>query len=275
MKKFLFVLIFIAFAYHSNSQIDKSKLTGNWLKIKTETLDGRDTCGNFGTSNDYMRFSFTQNKLWFARTPYNLDESIDFKFDNDTIITSMHHANSALFETYYFIEKIDDNELVLKTTFKNSDIRYFFKNQNCFKPKITDSVYQFDSDTIVIVRSLLMGPHIYANTPVSNAQAKEIFFPARPIYYGTEGFGYYIGQNLYFREKLKKNTFSKPIQVSFYIDFKGKVSNVQLLEGFQEYYDKQIIDLISNSNKKWIPNIIDNDNYKAKMTFTFFLYDKD
>ena len=65
-----------------------------------------------------------------------------------------------------------------------------------------------------------------------------------------------------------------PIKVSFIINNKGKVSDVQLIKGFKDYYDQQIINLIKKSNKKWIPTIIENPSDHVKMCYTFLLLDK-
>jgi hypothetical protein len=79
---------------------------------------------------------------------------------------------------------------------------------------------------------------------------------------------------LRFAEKLEKDKFSKPIKVSFIIDYKGNVSQVHLIESFNEYYDNQILKLVEKTNGKWIPVIIDSPNHSVRATFTFLIMEK-
>jgi hypothetical protein len=274
--KVYLIIVLITFTLPGNCQSLKSQLIGSWVKLKTETLDEKDTCGNYGLSNDYLRFSFTKKKISFARAPWDMGDEMNYIIDHDTIETPMHNLNYVFQETYYYIEKINDTDLILLTTFDGKTIRYILKNQSCFKPEQFNGLYQFDNDTIVIVR--IPDSHFqnhYFTKPYSFESATERFFLPRPIYKNnTRFFKEYICYNLRFKEPIEKDVYSKPIKVSFLIDNTGKVSEIKLLKGFIEYYDKQIIKLIKKTNKKWIPTIIEAPNIFVKMTYTFIIIDK-
>jgi len=251
----------------------KNNLVGSWVKIKTTTLEGKDTCGNFGQSDDFLRISFSKRNITFSRTPWDRGDQIPYSIDHDTIITPMHKLNYAFQETYYYPEKIDSTDLILKTTYKGKSIIYYLKNQSSFRPHLIDNQFQFDNDTIIIVRA--PAPIIQFSTkPYSNATASDRFFTLRPIFNSDMFFKEYICYNLYFNKKLEKDKYSKPIKVSFVIDYKGKVSQVHLIESFNEYYDKQIIKLIEKTDKKWIPLIIDSPDHSVKAIFTFLIIEK-
>lgn len=275
MRKILIIVIFISIAISSNSQSLKSKLTGSWVKIKTETVEGKDTCGNYGLSHDYLRISFNKNKISFAKAPWDKGDVMTYTIDHDTVETAMHNLNYVFQETYYFVVKINDTNLILETTFNGKIIRYILKNQSCFKSKPIDGLYQFDNDTIIIVRSPASSfQNHYFNKPYSYESASERYFLPRPIYNNTYFLKEYICYNLRFKEPIVKDIFSKPIKVSFTINNKGKVSDIQLIKGFQDYYDKQIINLIKKTNKKWIPRIIETPSDLIKMSYTFLLLEK-
>jgi hypothetical protein len=275
MRKILIIVVFISVAISSNSQSLKSKLTGSWVKIKTETVEGKDTCGNYGLSRDYLRISFNKNKISFARAPWDKGDEMVYIIDHDTIETAMHNLNYVFQETYYLVVKINDTNLILETTFNGKNIRYILKNQGCFKSKPIDGLYQFDNDTILIVRSPdSFSPNHYFNKPYSYESASERYFLPRPIYNNTYFFKEYICYKLRFKEPIVKDIFSMPIKVSFTINNHGKVSDVQLIKGFQDYYDQQIINLIKKTNKKWIPRIIENPSDHVKMSYTFLLLEK-
>jgi hypothetical protein len=275
MKKILIFHIFIFIAIAGISQSLKSKLIGSWVKIKTETLDGKDTCGSYGLADDYLRISFAKNKFYLARAPWDRGDEIYYKIDHDTIETAMHHLNYALQETYYFVEKINDTDLILSTTINGKIILYILKNQLCFKPIPIDGLYDIDNDTIIFVRS--HDPYFplrYLNNSYSNERASEKYFISRPIYNNINLFKEYICHSLSFKEPIAIDKFSKPIKVSYIIDYKGKVSDIKLVESFIDYYDQQIINLIRRTNKKWIPTIIELPSDNVKMTFTFLLLNK-
>lgn len=267
------ITLFIIISISCLSQSLKSNLVGNWVKIKTTTLEGKDTCGNFGLSDDFLKISFTKRNITFSRTPWDRGDQITYSIHQDTILTPMHKMSYVFQETYYYPEKIDSIDLILKTTFKGKSIIYYLKNQNSFRPHLIDSQFQFDNDTIIIVKtpsSILQ----YFTEPYSNATASDRFFTLRPIFNSNMFFKEYICYNLHFDKKLEKDKFSKPIKVSFVIDYKGKVSQVHLIESFNEYYDNQIIKLIEKTDRKWIPLIIDSPNYSVKATFTFLIIEK-
>ena len=280
MKKILLTSLLMTFSILSFAKVDRKKLLGDWVKIKTETLDGKEAKGKFGYSYQYLRFSFTKDKMSFAKTPYDDVLGMEYDIFRDTIQLSTHFAYYKLPETYYFIEKVDNNELILKANFENKDFRYFLKKQTGYQSKQTDSIYQFDNDTILIrSEPLLLGnsTHIHISKTFSaNALSQERYFYPRPLFEkdGECEFGNYLCWNLKYDGSLTKDEFSKPIKVSFLIDYKGRVSNIELLEGLQDYYNNQIITLISKTNKKWIPTIINKPHTYAKMIFTIILLDK-
>jgi hypothetical protein len=270
------ITLFIILSISSVSQSLKSNLVGSWVKIKTTTLEGKDTCGNYGLSNDFLIISFTKKNIRFSRSPWDLGDQIAYRIYHDTIITPMHNISYVFQETYYYPEKIDSTDLILRTTFKDKIIRYYLKNQDSYKPHLIDGQFQFDNDTIVIERIPSTYPkNLIYTVPFSNASASDKFFTLRPIFNDKMySFKEYINYNLRFAKKLEKDKFSKPIKVSFIIDYKGNVSQIHLIESFNEYYDKQILKLIEKTNRKWIPVIIDSPNHSVKATFTFLILEK-
>lgn len=269
------IALFIVLSISGVSQSLNSNLVGSWVKIKTTTLDGKDTYGNYGPSDDFLKISFTKRNIRFSRSPWDLGDQIAYRIYHDTIITPMHNISYAFQESYYYPEKIDSTDLVLRTTFKGKIIRYYLKKQDSFKPHLIDGQFQFDNDTIVIVRIPGSNPdNIIFTVPFSNATASDKFFTLRPIFNDKLLFKEYINYNLHFAEKLEKDKYSKPIKVSFIIDYKGNVSQIHLIESFNQYYDKQILKLIEKTNKKWIPVIIDSPDHSVKATFTFLIIEK-
>ncbi len=276
MRKIVLTSVLLTTYFLCFSQVDKHKVIGDWLRIKTETLEEKETKGKFGYSSEYLRISIKKNKMSFGMTPYDKGVEFDYDFDKDTIEMPFKNPFLHAPETYYFIENINDSILKLKTLFENSEIRYIFKNQKIFHPVLIDSLYQFNNDTIFLIRIPLSTPGYYDKTFVSKAFSNNNNFIPRPIYNNSGGssFGYYMSWNLKYDEKIVKFKFSKPIKISFLIDYKGRVSNIQLLESFNDFYDKQIIKLVTKTNKDWIPNIISNPNNYVKMIFTFVIIDK-
>jgi hypothetical protein len=274
MKKILLTSILINACVLCFAGIKSKNIIGDWVKIKTITLDGKAAKGKLGFSNQYLRLSFTKEIMSFSNKPY--DKGLYFKYDidHDTIETPMRYAIYKLPETYYFIEKADSSDLVLKATFENKVIRYYFKNQKIFRPRLENNMYTIDNDTILIIREQVTK---YLNKKyLSNAYTTLKFLYPRPLFNknGETIFGDYLAWNLNFNNELTKNKFSKPIKVSFLIDSKRNVSNIKLLERSQEFYDNQIIKLIARTNKGWIPSIINNPNNFVKMIFTIILIDK-
>ncbi len=275
MKKFFILFVFLYIVVTCFSQPLKKQLSGSWVKLKTETMDGRDTCGNYGLSGDYLRITFSKSKMMFARTPWDKGDEIMYNMKDSTIVTAMNGLNYVFQETYYDIEKINSTDLILKTTFKGKYIRYFFRNQNCFTTTATNGIYQFDNDTILIIR--MPSPHRkgdFYRECYSFSSVAERFMPARPIFKSDMFFHEYLGFKMTFDETMEKNKLSAPIKVSFLVNYKGIVSDVQILSHYEDNYDESIYNLICSTNKKWIPNIISDSGTNVKMIFTILLLDR-
>jgi hypothetical protein len=275
MQKLNIVILFSLISISINSQVDKNKLIGDWIKIKTLTLDGVKTNSKYGNSDDYLRFSFDKKYFEGAIIPYNKTLKVEYKIDHDTIELSFHAPYFTIPESYYYVEKLNDNELILTTKFENKDIKYFFINQKLFLPKLNDSLFIIDNDTIVIVKPNVKKEMYSAEYITNNAVKNKTSYYARPRYelnMGLNSFNKYLCDFLKFDDKLPSFELSTPIKVSFLINIKGEVSNVELLEGFNDYYDNQILRLIEKTNKDWDPTIIDNPNHYVKMIFTILIY---
>ena len=274
MKKFFVLFIFLYIGVTCFSQTLKKQLLGSWVKLKTETMDGRDTCGNYGLSGDYLRITFSKSKMMFARTPWDKGDEIMYNMKDSTIVTAMNGLNYVFQETYYDIEKINSTDLILKTTFKGKDIRYYLKNQNCYSSTPINGLYQFDNDTILIIRK--PNPHSkgdYFRECYSFSSVADRFMPARPIFNSDMFFHEYLGFKMNLDETMQKDKLSAPIQISFLIDYKGIVSDVQLLSHYKDSYDKSIYDLVCSTSKKWRPTIIGDPVTKVKMIYTILLID--
>lgn len=274
MKKIFVLTVLFSLAVSCISQSLKQQLLGSWVKLKTETMEGKDTCGNYGFSGDYLRVTFFKSKMLFARTPWDKGDEINYNLRDSRIETAMHGLNYAFQETYYDIEKINSTDLILKTTFKGQYIRYYFKNQNCFTSLAVDGMYQFDNDTILIIRK--PSPHTkgdYLRECYSFSSVADRFMAPRPIFKSAMFFHEYLGFKMSFDETMEKNKFSPPVKVSFLVNYKGEVSDVQLLSHYRDNYDRSIINLVSKTNKKWLPTIISDPGTKVKMIFTVLLID--
>ena len=96
---------------------------------------------------------------------------------------------------------------------------------------------------------------------------------SRPVFNSDMFFHEYLGFKMKFDETMEKNVLSAPIKISFLIDYKGIVSNVNLISHYKDNYDKSIYNLVCNTNKKWRPTIISGPETKVKMIYTIILLD--
>lgn len=274
MKAFFFILVLIYQYQILFGQINKDELIGNWVKTRLETVNGEETSGKFGESSQFLRISINENEIYFSITPFDEGYSLKYKIGHDSILVGFDTFNFAdidayLPEKFYIVEKIGLDKLILRTSYKNQDIRYHFQRQLGTKAKLNDSVFLCENDTLVLIRYLSNGSVSY----YTNCSATRDYFYAEPLFKGPVEFGNYLSHGLKRFARINRNEFSKPIKVSFYIDYLGKVSDVELVEGFKEYYDKQLLKLITATDKNWIPNILENPRQHAKMIFTFVLLD--
>ena len=63
---------------------------------------------------------------------------------------------------------------------------------------------------------------------------------------------------------IKKATL---FQVSFIVNEKGKVENVQIVKGITEGYNKEVAKLILKSSKRWKPAVFQGQPVQTKMLF--------
>lgn len=265
MSKFGFVIIIIFIFPNSYAQLTKDKLLGEWVKTKTVIKNGNTTNAKFGKSDEYLRVSFSKEKVIMSQSPYDIGTGLGYKIVNDTIFTDFYNHYLKIPEAYYFVETITDNDLVLKTSFENNDIWYYFKNQKLYQPQIYNDTITFDNDTIVLYLRTLNIPPTY-KFYLSNNLVNTI---ERPRYEGDHQLGGYLSWNMHIRKSLKKNILTKTITVSFIIDAEGTVSSIKIIKGVNEYYNEKFVKLISKTNKKWT-TMKNNSNTLTKMIFTFY-----
>jgi protein TonB len=75
--------------------------------------------------------------------------------------------------------------------------------------------------------------------------------PAEPIG-GMEAFYRYLYKNIHYPEHLKGRNITGKVFVSFEVDESGKISNVEILKGFDARLEKEIIRVLKNA-PEWIP----------------------
>ncbi len=76
-----------------------------------------------------------------------------------------------------------------------------------------------------------------------------------PLFEGVEGlnkFREYVINNLMYPDSAVTNKLNGWVMVEFIVDTTGQVTNINVVKGLREDYDKEVVKVISNS-PKWTP----------------------
>jgi hypothetical protein len=128
-KKFLLAFLFLSlnFCFGQNYT---NQLKGCWVNYKTEIKSDSTNI----TKNNYLNFTFNQNKLYMNIDPTVVVSNFPVAFE----MKSKLIKTSIISESGYIIEKITNDSLILSDSFENKAKRYYFINEKilCNNSKI-------------------------------------------------------------------------------------------------------------------------------------------
>lgn len=104
------------------------------------------------------------------------------------------------------------------------------------------------------------GIHTPAETPVAEAKFSR---PATPSE-GLEAFNRYLHEQIRVPDHLIRRNMGGKIYVSFVVDTNGKLTDIEIIRGFDKELEKQIIKILQEADA-WEPAWADGRKVKARM----------
>lgn len=238
-RVFLFSLIFIVQFFHS--QINNNELKYEWIKVKTQMLDGSRCLSESFSSNKFFRLKITDSKICMDSDPISAEGEgcIDYKLDKNLIKTSPVFS--------FEIVKLTQDSLIIVEKTKNIEENDKIKKHWFVKASIVrDGFLKTHRNDSIIIATEKFTPTIKENFAVNihsnfNKKGK---YPQFVL----------MGNLVFFpkKEKLELeilNTDDKDI-----IQNRKNIESIQLL--FEQSYKKWNLNDFKRFNKVSIPIII-------------------
>jgi hypothetical protein len=270
MKHLTTLLILLFLSNATFAQKLKDKLQGNW--VCTEILDslGNKTNGKFGSSDDYLKFSFEKGNLSIVEAPFDRGLKIPLKFGAD-YIDILPGAMYKIPERIYNVKSVDNNNLILTTkNERGQQIEYHFENQSNFAKDVSSDKI-LDYGTIQISHFKMSkeetGSNRAFNYIISNNKANLI---PSPIFtdQASATFGFYVSINFIFPKTYPFETTSKELVLDFDVTKEG-ATNIRIEKGLSDQMNSSLLKIIEKSKKKWT---IEDKTKTVTMRLHFIFY---
>lgn len=274
MKTTLIVCLII-FSNHAFGQSLKNDLSGSWVCNKIIDSLMLETNGEFGKSNEYLKFTFKKSNVSITEAPFDNGIEINFFLNKkDSIIDLFSGSVYSFLERKYKVKYISEKYLILQTkNFNNKSIFYVFTRQNKF-PQLQHDTINLDCGTILIKHLKLdknkKGANRVAEYFIKNNSS--LFYPS-PHFddWASSEFGHYFSINFSFPDTYPINSLSKELIVGFDVTSKG-AENINILQSCDTEIDQEALRVINKSKRKWKPVKINGKTYVTKLKLHFYFY---
>jgi hypothetical protein len=273
LKKTVILFCFITTITHTgHSQSHLSLLSGDWVCIRVEDLQGTTTTGAFGDSDEYLRFSFSKKYLLIAEAPFDRGLNMPITITNNSIEVFSEQLFD-LPELKFTIKSITENDLVLYSNSKGKEVLYFLKSQKNFQSISKDSIQTIDCGLIIINEvfvSTTDNPMFsYKSFDYRISNAASTLSPC-PMYKDRTYFnlGSYLSLNFKFPKAFKAGTLSDEIVIQIKIGKYG-IEESKILKPLDLELNSTIFDLVVRSSKKWIPVRLEKKVIHVNLRFHF------
>lgn len=276
---------FIAFAFFTCSmsllkaQDLKKRIEGEWVCEAIVDEQGNKSEGKFGSSNEYLRFTFFGKKLTISEAPFDEGLTKNIKFDLPNFSFSV--VNDFYFdlpenlpETEYRITELNDSLLILTTlNAKRKKISYRFLNQ-----KLIASIPDLRGWNIIINHvnlshkygSLSSKLGLYSITNgLNNLQQVPKFRSKRAVNFGDA-----LSNAIKLPENLPKGLVTNEIVLEFTVGIDGAKEFI-IKRGHSPDFDKELLQALKKLAKNWHPVVINNSATESKMEFSLSLISSD
>jgi hypothetical protein len=273
--KYLLTVLFTLFTISLFGQDIKKSLEGNWICYKIIDSLNTETEGISGKSGEYLKFAFHKPFLFIMKAPFDKSVPILYNFlKKDSILDLYPNLPYSLPESKLKIKHLSENELILKTKSNhNKTISYLFKKQVPFIQNMKDSTI-VDCGIILIIHL----KRDYQDKNLSHESEYQIkldstlFYPT-PIFDFSQftTFGEYLSINFTFPEGFELGKTSKELEIEFDVTQNG-AGNFTIIKGIDGLFDKEILNILEQSKKKWKPVVYNNKTYITRLKLHLYFY---
>ena len=272
--KLLFAAFLLSFNISIQGQKLKENLQGNWLCTNILDSKGNKTSGKFGSSDDYLKFSFEKGNLTIVEAPFDKGIKMPIMFGKD-YIDLFPNAVYELPERQYQILTQTADSIILSTKNENGEpIMYYFRNQNSIIKDANMNAQMLDLGPILIKHLKVKHPDGFnrvSSYSISNNIGNLI---PSPVFEDASSatFADYVSINFKFPDDFQFDKISNELIVSFNVTKEG-ATNIKIEKGLNEKVNSSLIKIIEKSNKKWTPAIVNGKPIDSKLNlhFTFYL----
>jgi hypothetical protein len=256
------------------SQKLKERIQGDWVCIGITDSKGQPATGKFGQSVEYLKFTFSKNKLYITESPFDRATPMEITFKNENSFDWLPGAVYDIPERIYEVKELDDKHLTLTAKSESGEfITYYFSSQKNFSRSLDNDI--IDNGILIVQHLRLSKTNANSINRVSEYRISNdsIFLSPGPTFEYPRGgsFGQIFSFNMKLPQDFKLDEPTDEMVLDFDVSEEG-ANNFKMTKGLSDELNAEVIRVMEKLRKSWKPVVVNDKPIKTTSRFHLYFY---